>query len=488
MDGSNRFVHYVWNFLSSLSSSSSNGKAAETSKFMRELAKEIGKELRVGLKGGMEVLDDEAFIRVVVKQSLCCVFGKSENEHIVEVLVNWFKANDCEVGEIERFQCSVVEIPGGRVDESRVLEEGEVVIRRGVVVGREGAEDGGEAGGKLCVMCNSPFDSTANDITLETPTSEKMFDEIVFHDIKIANKIVENLMRHQVDLVCCSFNVNGAFKNALLRAGISYAHMVEEYELEMICRVGGVEFAGEGGGAGGLEGCVGDYERFRVERRVGGERLCWITGLGAKGRGEGGGGSRRATVAGTGRFRQLVLRCYSAGKLKQIVAAVSRCVKLVEFALEGRGKGEVVRGMGWAELVGAGVVERLACKLREGGDGGTVGKVGVSLSVKIDCLDAVKEGLLSVGRAIHGVRGVLGGRGEGLGRGEGELQPLQFTVTLIAQFVELMGVLLRVDGIIEIGGGGKVDRGVGKMVTRKGVRRRGMIGDVWDGEENEDGE
>ncbi|GMH51079.1 hypothetical protein TrRE_jg1115, partial [Triparma retinervis] len=138
MDGSNRFVHYVWNFLSSLSSSSSAGKAAETSRFMKELAREIGKELRVGLKGGMEVLEDEAFVRVVVEQSLCCVFGKKENEHIVEVLVNWFKANDWEIAEMERFQCSVVEIPGGGVEESRVLEEGEVVIRRGVVVGREG--------------------------------------------------------------------------------------------------------------------------------------------------------------------------------------------------------------------------------------------------------------------------------------------------------------------------------------------------------------
>ena len=76
---------------------------------MKELAREIGKELRVGLKGGMEVLEDEAFVRVVVEQSLCCVFGKKENEHIVEVLVNWFKANDWEIAEMERFQCSVVE-------------------------------------------------------------------------------------------------------------------------------------------------------------------------------------------------------------------------------------------------------------------------------------------------------------------------------------------------------------------------------------------
>ena len=301
-------------------------------------------------------------------------------------------------------------------------------------------------------------------------------------------------------LAVCSFLLVPSLKNALASRGIDYIHCVEEIEIEMLASVAKVHLVDD---VDSLDGCLCGYDATELitagDGKGGRAKFSVISGLleGPPG------GKERALVAGDDGCRQLILRGFSNGKLKQMGEASRRAVSLLVkvSSTDNGGKNDVVVGGGVPELLVGKLLEK-ACSVLRGEEAGGDGLDGdivsicrcshVKLGAKLACLAAIADGLFSVPIAMHGVRNFMkmkagggGGLAEWGSTSGGHPQPLNFTCELISQFVETISRLARVESIVRVKG--PIDRGGGKAVQWCGVtKRKGLVGGAIEESEEEE--
>ncbi|GMI07420.1 hypothetical protein TrVE_jg13752 [Triparma verrucosa] len=462
LDGSARFIIYLSTTLEHLTGF---GKLRQqnVARFLQVVAKDVLPEFY----GCLEKIDDAACEDVIKN----CLGNQLKGDtDFVAGLVKEYCSGGCGgEGEVD-----IILLPGASLGSSRVTEQGEMWLS-GCRLRNEDEKksEGREKGFNFVCMFSDPFVPTLNNISVSTPLDGLSYDKISSTETLASMKFASKLKSLGVDVVVCTFSLSPSLINCLRREGIMYVSNLEEYELEKLAWKGGIDFYEDGGGVE----CVARCETLE-EVKVGVNDFCIVFG-----------GIQVPKGSHNRIHRQLILRSYNVGGLRETKKIVARCIKFIyEWLDDGSGGGNVigVAGFGRAEYE---LVDFLGM-LRErlGGEvlndayrnsryfeaversfeecGSNVGCRGVDLDTKLKVLDGLMKGFSEVPKRLWGREG------EGQKRGGEKTQEFGFTCNLFTSFVEFLERVYRVENVVQI----KKQEKEGKNCTGRIVKDRRRLG------------
>ncbi|GMI23147.1 hypothetical protein TeGR_g9653 [Tetraparma gracilis] len=515
-DGSNRALHYLRGSLAALLASG----PAPPPPFLRECSRCLallrGSLLPGLLAGSLPPLSPRPFVEACVASSLCATFGPDTPflADLVSLYVSSCAASSpaassrasllpsllASLLDPRSLDAGVLLLPGAPLSESRVTAPGELLLSRGLhqhPPRRPGAAK------RLALMHADPLAPGRNAVSVELPSEElpssDVGAELPSSDVgasevgasadgasafarlsgaasSLALSVAAGLARRGVTLLVAAFPAPPALRSALRKHGVSLVHCVEEREAEKLSAAAGVAFEEEGGGGlySGYEGGGGEYESAQ-EITVGAVKytrlVCRPARLGAR---LGATHARPHMSSGTA-APQLILRGFSAGKLKQIKKAAARAIACCRDALAADPGGAVCAGGGCAEVSMAGALEELRGRIGSGEDVPALDTV--SRKAQLAALEMLAAGLLTVPRALWGEREFWSMKAAGveaLGEGgEGAAQPKGMTVGLVLTAVDILSQALRIGDVVMV----KKIEGAGHgRIVKSRLAERGLGG------------
>lgn len=342
LDGSARFIVYLGTTLEYLTGF---GKLRQQSvaRFLRVVKKEVLPEFYRCAEVQDGVDSEEIIINCLGNQL------KKDTEFVAGLVKEYCEGMG-DGGDGGGGEADIFLLAGASLSSSRVTEQGEMWLRGCRLrnddddkMKKKKKKSDNETGFNFVCMFSDPFVPTLNNISVSTPLDGLNYDKISTSETLASMDFASKLKSLGVDVVVCTFGLSPSFINALRSKGLMYVSNLEEFELEKLAWKSGVEFyeggGGSRGGGGGGGGCVGYCESLG-EVKVGANEFCVVLG-----------GIQEPKGAPEGGGRQLILRSYDSGGLKETRKIIARCIKFwQEYGRGGKGEGtKGVAGFGGAE-------------------------------------------------------------------------------------------------------------------------------------------